>query len=139
MERVKELCRLAAASGNSESIDGACSLYIIEVRKQVGLPEPRTVLDFSELAAETAQLRQLYAVALASGDAGAMHGVSTLILIQARKAKGLPVPEDPVEFAKFVVDTAPPEAQPSFKGQADAIKDYEAGKIAFAELRARLS
>ena len=139
MEDLKLLCLASMASDNMRATASICTLIFVRIRREAGVPAPVEPEGLDAVASTTAPYVPLYCAALASGDPAAVHGVSALVALQARRELGLPVPGSPLELAKFVTDTAPPEAEAAFKDQKDAIKEFEAGTISFAQFRARVS
>ena len=139
MEELKLLCLASMGQGNIRATASICTLIFVRIRREAGVPAPVEPEGFDAVAVTTAPYAPLYCEALASGSPAAVHGVSSLVVLQARKELGLPVPGSPLELAKFVVDTAPPEAAAGFKDQKEAIKEFEAGTISFSQFKARIS
>lgn len=77
----------------------------------------------------------LKAVAQASGNPAAIHGVNCVTKAQQLASQGAAPFKTPVEFANFVAETAPPEVKEHFKAQADAIYKFSQGKMSYAEMR----
>jgi hypothetical protein len=77
----------------------------------------------------------LQAVAQAISDPTAIHGVHCVMSAQKLESQGAVPIKTPLEFANFVAETAPPEAQEHFQKQADGISKFSKGKMTYAEMR----